>query len=138
MNISNIDWPNNSKDSVVLYLDFLLKVIRDKKIELPKQIVDFDTIEITEKYINGDISSETYHLYANFWWKYLDDNEKLRDFSNHDALSARIAICLLSATEEDADKLGEHLAWFFELMDYLGVNIDDLLKDMRKHFSFKS
>ena len=84
------------------------------------------------------MSSETYHLYANFWWKYLDDNEKLRDFSNYDALRARIAICLLSATEEDADKLGEHLAWFFELMDYLGVNIDDLLKDMRKHFSFKS
>lgn len=137
MNILNIDWPENEKDAVILYLDFLIGAVQENNINFPEHVVDFNSVEIAKKYINNEISANEYRSCADYWWKYLDDSGKTRDFSDHDALVVRVAICLLSATENDAGELGEHLAWFFELMDHLDVDINNLLEKMKKHFSFK-
>ena len=135
MSIGAIDWPSNSKKAIELYLNFLMNVIRDNNIQFPEKFQD--PIEISTKYINGKLSVQEYRDSANKWWEYIDLSGQIRELSNKDALIARVAICLLSVTDEDVDELGEHLSWFFEVLENLGISLDEPIEQMYQHFTFK-
>lgn len=136
MNIGAIDWPSDSKAAIELYLNFLIKVIKANDIQFPNTFQD--PIGITSGYLEGRISEEEYRKSANEWWTFIDSNGQIREFSNRDALVARVAICLLSVTSEDAQELSEHLSWFFELLESLGIDLDLPIEMMCEHFSLKT
>jgi hypothetical protein len=135
MNIGSIVWPNDRRSAINLYLRFLIKVI--EALGLRFSLSGPDPIKIARDYIAGMLSEEDYRATANIWWGYLDGNNATRDLQTQDALMARVAICLLSVTEEEAEDLGEHLSWFFEILEKLGIDLDKPISMMAKHFEFE-
>ncbi|MBD1581432.1 hypothetical protein [Pseudoalteromonas sp. S16_S37] len=135
MNIGAIDWPSNSKAAIELYLNFLIKVIKANNIRFPNKFQD--PIDITNGYLEGNIPVDIYRESANEWWNYIDSSGQIQEFSNSDALVARVAICLLSVTDEDVPELGEHLSWFFEVLENLGIDLDSPIEQMCEYFPFK-
>ena len=135
MNINSIVWPPQKRLAVSHYSIFLIKILDLEGIEFPDKFRD--PVEVTKGYLSGNISTDELREEANKWWSYLDSNNKTRDFSSQDALVARFAICLLSVTEEDVEELGEHLSWFFEVLENYGIDLGKPIKLMTEYFEFK-
>lgn len=132
--IGSIAWPHNAKAAISVYLEFLIKVI--ETLELSFTSLGPDPIEITKKFLAGLISEADYRASADTWWEYLDANNATQDFQGEEALIARVAISLLSVTNDDAEELGEHLSWFFEVLEKMGINLNKPIEMMEKHFEF--
>ena len=135
MNINSIVWPSSKKLAVSHYLNFLIKVLDLEGIKFPDKFED--PIGVTKGYLSGKVSTDELREEANKWWSYIDSTNKIRDFSSQNALIARMAICLLSVTEEDYEELGEHLSWFFEVLGNYGIGLSKPLELMSEHFEFK-
>lgn len=133
MYISNINWPNNSEDRVALYLRFMLLVIDDLDINFPEELGD--PVGIAKSFLLGDVSRKFYDDSSATYWRYIETKDALREFSDKKILLARLAISLLSANK-DVEEMGEKLSWFFEVLDYLGLDSDKALNTMRQHFTF--
>lgn len=136
INIGSILWPSDAKSAINLYLGFLIKVI--EVLGLSFSSSGPDPIETAKNFIDGLISEEDYRASANIWWEYLDSNNATRDLQNNDALMARVAICLLSVTKDDVEELGEHLSWFFEVLEQMGIDLDKPISMMEEYFKFKN
>src|SRR5690606_13073425 len=113
---------------------FLIKIVEYFGFHFPND--GPDPISITKAYIAGAVSEQDYRERASVWWTYLDSKGATRNFTDEDALLARIAICLLSVTKEDAEELGEHHSWFCEVLEQIGVDIDKPIDMMVNHFKF--
>ncbi|AUI87726.1 hypothetical protein BS333_15080 [Vibrio azureus] len=135
MTIGTIDWPEEPKMAIELYLNFVIRIIKENNLIFPTQFKD--PIVITQRYLEESISVEEYKEAVVEWWDYIDTNGFIREFSDRNALVARVAICLLSVTAEDVPELGQHLSWFFELLDKLGINTDCPTNQMYEHFPLK-
>lgn len=135
MNIDSIIWPTDKEEAIRLYLDYLLKVINAAQLGFSPDRVN--PISTAKEYMSGAISETEYKNAAKVWWDYLDATSSVRDLHNHDALMARIAIALLSVGADEADNLGEHLSWFLELMQFLGVDLTMPLSFLTEHFRFR-
>lgn len=134
MNIGSIVWPIDGRSAINLYLGFLIKVIEDLGISFSSS--EPDPLSITRSYVSGALSEEEYRASANVWWGYLDGNGTTRNLQKEDALKARVAICLLSVTIDDVEELGEHLSWFFEVLEQLGIDLDRPIDMMVEYFKF--
>jgi len=134
VNIGSILWPLDKREAVNLYLGFLIKIVEYFGFRFSSD--GPDPISISKAYIAGTVSEQDYRECANVWWAYLDGSGAIRNLTDEDALLARIAICLLSVTKEDAEELGEHLSWFFEVLEQVGVDIDKPIDMMVNHFKF--
>jgi len=137
MNIDSIIWPTNGRTAINLYLNFLIKVIEILGLDFSSSDHS-NPLAITKSYISGNLSEEKYRATANVWWGYLDDNNATRDLKNKDALMVRLSICLLSVTLDEVDELGEHLSWFFEVLEQLGINLNKPIAMMSEYFKFNS
>lgn len=135
MNISSILWPENPRAAVILYLGFLFKIVRANELEF--STVGPDPLVTAQQFMTGALTEAEYRDAAIRWWNYLDGIGATRDLKSKDALLARVAICLLSANEEEAANLGDHLSWFFEVLESLGINLDKPIEMMTEYFESK-
>ena len=134
MNIGSIAWPVDRRASINLYLGFLIKVIETLDVKVPS--VGPEPLSAAKMYMIGQLPENEYRAFASIWWRYIDGEGEIRNFKNEDFLKARIAICLLSVTLDDVEILGEHLSWFFEVLELLGINLDIPINMMIDYFEF--
>jgi len=134
MNIGQIRWPNDLKMASLLYLRFILQLIQQLNI----QFLDSkpDPVSTAKGYINGDVNENEYLSAADVWWNHLEKSGSIDHAQDEDAIKARLAIFLLSAKFDSEDDLGEHLSWFFELLEELGINLTEAINMMRQFFDF--
>jgi len=134
MYISNIKWPENENETMKLHLSFMIKVLDNLSFKFPLDLGN--PLEVARTFL-ADISTEEQYIHClEVSWNFVDDRNAIRDFKDIDILSARLAISLLSANK-DLNEVGEKLAWFFEVLDHMGIDIDMPLRLMRQHFEFK-
>ena len=133
--IGSIIWPSDAASAVRLYLSFLVAVLDVLEIRFEHFLND--PLLLTKRFLLGEISEEERADAAAEWWAYLDENKAIQEFRERRALMARLAICLLSIKEKDSIELGENLSWFFEVLGFLGVNLDAPIDLMENYFSFK-
>jgi hypothetical protein len=62
--------------------------------------------------IGASLSEAHYRTSAILWWAYLDGNNLTRDLEGQESLMARIAICMLSVTKDEAKELGAFVMVF--------------------------
>ncbi|PSF05911.1 hypothetical protein C7H09_12425 [Marinobacter fuscus] len=117
-----------------LYLSFLIKVLDTLELDFPEELNN--PVLLARKFLNDEASESDYEKGAELCWAYIDDRDAIRNFSDRDILLARIGTSVLSANK-DLDQAGKKLAWFFEVLDFLKVNIDAPLEMMRNHFDFE-
>jgi hypothetical protein len=139
VNIASIIWPDDRNAAVKLYLGFLVKVIVSLNItfDVPNAPTN-DPLSLVKGYLKGLVSEEERNAASLAWWSYLDSNGAIRDLQDKNALIARLAICLLSAKEEDTPELGEHLSWFLEVLGFLGMDTCIPINMMASYFDFSS
>jgi len=134
VSIGKIVWPMAEEEAIRHYLDFLLLVLSKSQISFAGYFNDPQ--QTTMKYLNGDLSEHDREKLLDAWWSYLDERKLVRNFHDANALHARLAISLLSVKSKDAPKLGEHLSWFFETLEFLGIDLDVPIALMQKFFRF--
>ena len=135
MNIGSIKWPSERRSAINLYLGFLIEVVETLGLKFSSS--GPAPLATAKDYISGALSEKEYRVAANLWWGYLDGKDAVRDFQSEDALTARIAICLLSVTLDEKEELGEHLSWFFEMLEQLGFTLDKPIEMMGDYFVFE-
>jgi hypothetical protein len=133
MNIGSIVWPKDTTAACNQYLDFIIEVINKIGISFPDTRGDPQIV--AQRYIEGKITDKAYRDEALAWWELLDAiGSGGRVSRNPSALLARLAICLLSATPNEAPRLAEHLSWFFEVLGFMGVDLELPLAMMEEYF----
>ena len=132
MHIGMIKWPDDHWLAVKLYLRYLLRVVRECEIEFPS--VAPAPLPIVLRYVAEVMGETEYRATANLWWRYLDETNSVRDFDSQESLAARIAISLLSVTKDQAPQLPEHLSWFLEVIEKMGIDLDGPIEVMAEHF----
>ncbi|WP_334188075.1 hypothetical protein [Noviherbaspirillum sp.] len=130
--IGSIIWPADGAAAIRLYLGFLVQVLTVLKINFHGRIND--PLKLTKDYLERRLSDEERNAASAAWWSYLDSQGAIRDLQNQDALMARLAICLLSVREKDVPELGENLSWFFEVLGFLGMDLDKPIDMMCAYF----
>lgn len=134
ISIGAIKWPENKKSAIRLYLTFLLRTI--DTFELRFEEPASDPVQLTRDYLDG-IRTDADRLSAlSFWWE-ISDRHHSRNLDSKPALMSRLAICLMSANEENLGEIGEHLSWFIELLGMLGCHLPDAIALMADHFDFE-
>jgi hypothetical protein len=133
MNIGSIAWPSDPKKACNLFLEYAVEtVIGGSGIEFPYECPD--PVSTARGYIAGTISDEEYAAAAVSWWNYVDVVGGFRDLHSREALTARLALCLLCARSEEAPRMGEHLSWFLEVLSFLRLDTGAALRRMEAHF----
>ena len=132
LNIGQICWPEQPEEAIALYLRYLIKVVRHVGIEFPPELPN--PIATAEAFAAGTIDEQAYDDAASKWWKHVDDAFGPRDLESPAALSARVALSLLSARHQEAPRLADHLSWFFEVLGFLGHRLAEPITIMDEHF----
>lgn len=135
MYISTINWPQDETDKIKIYLVFLVDVMKALEISFPSDLGD--PLQCATEYLDGKITRADYEKCAGLCWKYIDNCNGVRDFSDKNILKARLGILLTSATK-NTNAMGENLAWFFEVLEFLGASLDVPVNMMKQHFDFNS
>lgn len=134
MNIGSIVWPKDATAACHRYLGFLVAVLGKHDIAFPGPRPDPRIV--ARRYIDGEIDVEAYRAEAIAWWDLLEVLDGVNRISRDpSALLARLAICLLSATPDEAPRLAEHLSWFFEVLGFMGMDLDLSLAMMENYFA---
>ena len=134
MNTSSIIWPKDARTACNHYLDFILQVVNKPGIVFPGTRADPRVV--ARRYMDEEISEEEYKAEADAWWDSLYATGQITTFRDPAILLMRMAICLLSATANEAPRLGEHLSWFFELLQFMGNDLHEPEALMARHFMF--
>lgn len=119
-NDGDIVWPLDKKFAIRIYLLFMMEVLERAGIKYSEEVND--PIEITKKYLTGEVSNDERDAALDAWWNVVHTPETMRDFQTRKILRARLAICLLAPHESEVDELGEELSFFFEILDYLKID----------------
>jgi len=85
----------------------------------------------------GKVTEHDYRAQALAWWDDLGSPGAIRDFRGRAALTARLALCILSATPNEAPRLGDHLSWFLEALSFMGINTQGPIDAMTKFFAWR-
>jgi len=131
--INAISWPTERIDSVKLLQHYMLAVASPLGLDFGKSTVS--PLFIVNGLINGVCSESERRSALSHWWRVIDEIG-IRDFSDRSVLIARLAVSLLSPTQEDDLDLGEQLSWFLEILGFLGLNVDQAIERMQIHFEF--
>ena len=133
-NQTRIMWPSSPRESMVLLVSFQIKALYALKINFDGCSVD--PVKIANDYMACIISFAEYELEAKKWWNFLDTSGYLRNFKDTEALTARLAICLLNNRLTESD-LSEHVDWFFELLNMMGKDTEVVRSIMHSHFDVR-
>jgi hypothetical protein len=134
MNIGSIIWPEDARTACNHYLDFILQVVNKLGIVFPGTRPDPRVV--ARQYMDDEITEEEYRAEAVAWWDSLKATGQITIFRDPAVLLMRMAICLLSATPDEAPRLGDHLSWFLELLETMGKDLRDPDAMMARHFVF--
>jgi hypothetical protein len=94
----------------------------------------YEPVSIVNRLLSGGASDEGRAATA-YWWSRVDQYG-IRNFESTEALIARLAICLLSPSQQETWDLGDQLSWFLEVLGFLGEDVDKSIAIMEKHFEF--
>jgi hypothetical protein len=119
-------------DACKFYLEFLVQVIGSVEVEFPD--IGSDPVATAKAYVAGRITEAEYRSDTAAWWEYLESTGSARDLQAPETLPARLALCLLGATTDQADQLGEHLSWFLQFLWYFGVSYDVSIPKLNTYF----
>ena len=133
--IGSIAWPNNASDAVRLLLRFMVKVIEQLGISFNSPI--YDPVVVVGGLLSGRLSQDDRRLALAHWWKIVDE-KGIRDLHTADVLVARLAVCLLSPSDDEAWSLSDQLSWFLEVLGLLGADVDKAVSIMEENFDFAS
>ncbi|MDE1461744.1 hypothetical protein ORQ98_07165 [Spartinivicinus sp. A2-2] len=117
-----------------LYLNFMIKVLEKLDIGFPDELPN--ALQVASDFQHGNISEEEYSKILEKFWAYIDSRDAIRDFSSEAILSSRIGISLLSANK-GLDEVDQKLFWFFELLDFLKIDLREPMSLMKRHFEFE-
>jgi hypothetical protein len=134
MNIGSIIWPEDARIACNHYLGFILQVVNKLGIAFPGLRPDPRTV--AQQYMDGEITEEEYRAEAVAWWDIPKATGQITIFRDPPVLLVRMAICLLSVTPDGAPRLGDHLSWFFELLETMGKDLREPDAMMARHFVF--
>lgn len=95
----------------------------------------YEPVSIVKKGISGELSDEDGRAALAYWWSIVDQCG-VRNFESKMVLTARLAICLLSSSQQEAWGLGDQLSWFLEVLGFIGADVDKAIDVMEKHFRF--
>jgi len=135
MNIDSIIWPTDARAACNHYLGFILQVVKTLGIAFPN--IQRDPRIVANRYIDGIISEEEYRAEAGIWWDLLEVAGEIRISRDRSQLLSRLALCLLSATPDEAPRLGDHLSWFLEMLGFLGMDLREPHSMMSKYFTWR-
>jgi len=135
MNIDSIIWPADAKAACNHYLKFVIQVVETLGIIFPNTRPD--PRAVAERYIDGEISDEEYGAEACAWWELLEAAGEIRISRERSLLLVRLALCLLSATPDEAPRLGDHLSWFLEMLYFMGIDSREPHAMMSKYFAWR-
>lgn len=133
LSIGSIRWPPDKLAALHSYLAFLLEVLDELHVDLPK--LPNDPNLVTREFLAGRLSLDDRAEACTAWWTKLDELGALREFRDRNILLARVAICLLAPKIDESTNPAEHLSWFFEVLEFLGYSLDGPIKLMRARFS---
>ena len=132
MNIGDIAWPEDPKAACRLYLEFDILVIEKLGIKFPEALPS--PLRTAKSYVAGEVTEEDYGAQNVLWWRHVDATGGTQEFRDIATLTARLAICLLSATTDRANSLGDDLSWFFEVLGFMGFDLNEPFQMMTTHF----
>jgi len=95
----------------------------------------YDPMSIVKGLLAGSLFEADRRSALTHWWNAVD-GQGIRNLEHKDALTARLAVCLLTPNEGNASDLGEQLSWFLEVLGFLGVDVDKAIEVMERHFPF--
>jgi hypothetical protein len=131
--IGLISWPKDADDAVRLLLRYMSNVVVRLGISFGASV--FDPLPIIGRIQSGKHVDEERRAALVHWWNVVD-REGIRNLQDKDVLNARLAICLLSPSQEEYLSLGEQLSWFLEVLGFLGADVDEAIDAMEEHFDF--
>jgi hypothetical protein len=134
MNIGSITWPEDPRTACNHYLEYILQVITRIGIAFPDMRPD--PLIVARRYLDSDISEVEYKTEAEAWWDSLYATGQITTIRNPDVFLMRLAICVLSVTPDEAPRLGEHLSWFLELLERMGIDLREPRAMMARHFAW--
>ena len=134
MSISRIIWDSSPTEAVRSYVAFQLKVLAELGIILPKN--PNDSIALSHQWLSGDATRDEISFARDEWWDFIDTHGLTQEFRDKDAVLARLSLCLLAVSEEDASKLGDHLSWFLEVLGFWGADTQKAIALMKQEFKF--
>jgi len=97
----------------------------------------YDPAAVVGGLLSGRLSQDDRRAALAHWWKVVDE-KGIRDLHSADVLIARLAICLLSPSDEEAWSLSDQLSWFLEVLGLLGADVDKAIAVMEESFDFVS
>lgn len=134
MSISRIIWDSSPAEAVRSYIVFQLKVLATLGINLPK--TPNDPIALSHRWLSGQVTRHEFLSARDEWWDIIDARGWIQEFRVKDAALARLSLCLLAVSEDDAQKLGDHLSWFLEVLGFLGADTQKAVMLMKQEFKF--
>jgi hypothetical protein len=92
---------------------------------------------VARQYVERTISQDEYRAERAWWWDRIDAAGGIRDLSARETHHARLALCLLGATPDQASQLGDKLSWFLEVLESLGfkANVTDPM--VERYFTYR-
>ncbi|MEN5240360.1 MULTISPECIES: hypothetical protein [Pseudomonas] len=128
-----IVWPENGREANILLRDFMLKALRVIDYKFPEVLPD--PLGLTDKYVSCEIGQLECKELATKWRGQIAGAAGVRDLHSKDALSARLAMLLLSIDEsDDQEMMSEKLGWFMEFLQCGGENYKLANEILVKHF----
>lgn len=136
MSIGYIIWPEDTKAACDLYLKFIIPIVARLGMPFPERLPD--PVAVASGFVAGAVSEADYEEAKLRWWDELDSESEIRDMQSTQALTARIALCLLSASRSEAHRLGDHLSWFLEVLQLIPVDVHGPIQEMKAYFTYRS
>lgn len=128
-----IAWPENSEESRRLLSTYMVKVVGQLGISFGNH--PCEPVSIVMGLLSGGLSDDNGRAALASWWAVVDEHG-VRNFEDKEALIARLAICLLSSTQQGPWNLGDQLSWFLEVIGFIGADVDKAIDTMKEHFEF--
>jgi hypothetical protein len=125
MKFESIAWPAAPAEAMKHLLAFMIRVVEELGISFSSEPAP-DPVAAGKAYLAGEISEHDYSRLGRNWWSIVEST---------DTPKARLAISMLTATEEMFPQITECLSWFLEVLEMLGYDSQVLDQEMDRYFT---
>jgi hypothetical protein len=130
-----IEWPADPQEACAHYLEFAIATVDALGIEFSGARVDPRLV--ARQYVERTMSEDEYRSERAWWWDRVDAAGGIRDLSDRETQHARLALCLLGATPDQASQLGDKLSWFLEVLGFLGFKAKVTDPMVESYFTYR-
>lgn len=131
--IGSIAWPEDPGESRRLLSTYMVEVVESLGISFG--ISPYEPLSVVNGLRTGEMSGDDGRAAMAYWWGCIDQYG-IRNFESKEALIARLAICLLTPSQQETWDFGDQLSWFLEVLGFLGEDVDKSIALMEEHFDF--